>query len=321
MEPFSEYPDQAAFKGLSARKLQQMANDNTLRRLAAAVNGQAAAATFACGGSIQFSSCLRTYDSIDDDGIVPCFQLQWDTKDGAGGKVRFPLTSDDQVRLQGLVEACRPASFGLGGKEVLDQSYRKAGKLDRSEFLTDFHPHDCGIIDSIRQILLPSMTKGGGTLFPSDSFLFKTPIWVVGHILGAGKGFFPTYSLVTGLPTPLRVTRWPSLPLAVLLDIVSKLSLSLKTALTVKSLSEGIGIGTRGVRAELYKLNVSWPELLIFYNEHLLSSQVYSGPSGMFNAHVDTPRGAKNFGSLVVCLPCSHEGKLSWRFVTESGLC
>ena len=162
MEPFSEYPNQAAFKGLGARKLQQMANDNTLRRLAAAVNGQAAAATFACGGSIQLSSCLRTYDSIDD-GIVPCLQLRWDTKNGAGGKVRFPLTSDDQVRIRELVKACQPASFGLGGKEVLDQSYRKAGKLDRSEFLTDFHPHDCGIIDSIRQILLPSMTKGGGT--------------------------------------------------------------------------------------------------------------------------------------------------------------
>lgn len=71
LETFSEYPDQAAFKGLGARKLQQMANDNRLRRLAAAVEGQAAAATFACGGSILISSCLRT-DVNDDDGTVPC---------------------------------------------------------------------------------------------------------------------------------------------------------------------------------------------------------------------------------------------------------
>ncbi|KAF7902857.1 hypothetical protein EAF00_002759 [Botryotinia globosa] len=46
----------------------------------------------------------------------------------------------------------------------------------------------------------------------------------------------------------------------------------------------------RGVLAELYKLNI------------------YSGPSGKFKAHVDTPRGTRQFGSLVVCLPYSHQG-------------
>ncbi len=28
----------------------------------------------------------------------------------------------------------------------------------------------------------------------------------------------------------------------------------------------------------------------------------------MFHPHVDTPRGEKQFGSLVVCLPCAHSG-------------
>lgn len=46
----------------------------------------------------------------------------------------------------------------------------------------------------------------------------------------------------------------------------------------------------RGVHAELYKLNI------------------YSGPSGMFHSHVDTPRDSTQFGSLVVCLPIAHEG-------------
>ncbi|EMC97740.1 hypothetical protein BAUCODRAFT_122166 [Baudoinia panamericana UAMH 10762] len=46
----------------------------------------------------------------------------------------------------------------------------------------------------------------------------------------------------------------------------------------------------RGLRAELYKLNV------------------YSGPSGMFKSHVDTPRGEKQVGSLVVCLPVAFQG-------------
>ena len=44
------------------------------------------------------------------------------------------------------------------------------------------------------------------------------------------------------------------------------------------------------IRAELYKMNV------------------YSGPTGCFKAHVDTPRGGNMFGSLVVCLPSQFTG-------------
>lgn len=36
--------------------------------------------------------------------------------------------------------------------------------------------------------------------------------------------------------------------------------------------------------------------------------QIYSGPSGKFKAHVDTPRSSLQIGSLVVCLPTKHEG-------------
>jgi hypothetical protein len=80
----------------------------------------------------------------------------------AGAKICFPSNAyDDGLGIEMLVQACQPATFGLNGKDVIDDSYRKAGKLDRSEFLTDFHPHDCGIIDSFRQILLPGMIPGG----------------------------------------------------------------------------------------------------------------------------------------------------------------
>ncbi|KAK4697466.1 hypothetical protein P7C71_g614, partial [Lecanoromycetidae sp. Uapishka_2] len=190
--------------------MQRVANDTLSRRLAAAVDGQAAAATFACGGSVPISSCVATSTDMEANTDTQHIQIRC-----ADGKICFPMTTlEDSLELQQLVRACQPASFGLGGKDVIDETYRKAGKLDRCEFLTDFHPHDCGIIDSIRQILLPSMIEGG----------------------------------------------------------------------------EGVGIGTKGVRAELYKLNI------------------YSAPSGKFDAHIDTPRGADNFGSLVVCLPCSHSG-------------
>ncbi|KAF6803869.1 oxidoreductase [Colletotrichum sojae] len=46
----------------------------------------------------------------------------------------------------------------------------------------------------------------------------------------------------------------------------------------------------RSIRAELYNINV------------------YSGPSGMFKAHVDTPRSKYQIGSLVVCFPLEHTG-------------
>ncbi|EPE32057.1 hypothetical protein GLAREA_12139 [Glarea lozoyensis ATCC 20868] len=97
-----------------------------------------------------------------------------------------------------LLKACTPATFGLGGEDVLDEQYRKAGKLDREQFST----------------LLPEA-----------------------------------------------------------LDEV------------MKSRNDH-----RGVLAELYKLNI------------------YSGPGGKFKAHVDTPRGVTQFGSLVVCLPHSFKG-------------
>ncbi|KAL4909892.1 hypothetical protein BDW74DRAFT_45306 [Aspergillus multicolor] len=48
--------------------------------------------------------------------------------------------------------------------------------------------------------------------------------------------------------------------------------------------------GFRKLHAELYKLNV------------------YSGPSGLFRKHVDTPRSETQVGSLVVCLPSKFVG-------------
>ena len=49
-------------------------------------------------------------------------------------------------------------------------------------------------------------------------------------------------------------------------------------------------MGCSRLRAELYKLNI------------------YSGPSGKFKSHVDTPRSEDQIGSLVICLPAKHEG-------------
>ncbi|KAL8788905.1 MAG: hypothetical protein Q9213_001428 [Squamulea squamosa] len=192
------------------RKFPESGNTNTelLRKLSAAVNGHAVTATFACGGLAELTGTSK-------DGGPPGVIIRWDAGDNRDyHKVRFPCSHHDGGALEALVQHCQPATFGLGNRDVLDEGYRKAGKLDETAFSTNFHPHDYGIVDAVRQILMPSAVGGAR-----------------------------------------RDDREPC-----------------------------------GIRAELYKLNI------------------YSAPSGKFLTHVDTPRGLTQFGSLVVCLPCAHEG-------------
>jgi len=51
-----------------------------------------------------------------------------------------------------------------------------------------------------------------------------------------------------------------------------------------------------------------WPASRRVLLTSRFSPQIYSGPSGRFHPHVDTPRGEGQFGSLVVCLPSPHSG-------------
>jgi len=55
--------------------------------------------------------------------------------------------------LQKLVAACQPATFGLNKEDILDESYRKAGKLDRSDFATNIDITGSGLLDSIHGAL------------------------------------------------------------------------------------------------------------------------------------------------------------------------
>ena len=148
----------------------QKSNVGLLQDLSAAVNGQAAAATFACGGSVPIVEPAAMANSSYSEPIRTCspITLRYDAGSAsAKSRISFPLPPDSEVSqsmLDGLVDACQPATFGLEGKDILDESYRKATKLDASAFSTNFHPHDCGIIESIQQILLPSTIPGGQTI-------------------------------------------------------------------------------------------------------------------------------------------------------------
>ncbi|KAJ7583235.1 hypothetical protein C8J56DRAFT_1054994 [Mycena floridula] len=44
------------------------------------------------------------------------------------------LSNASATELEALSQACQPASFGRGNEDVLDESYRKAGRLDATQF-------------------------------------------------------------------------------------------------------------------------------------------------------------------------------------------
>lgn len=135
------------------RKLERVAEEQLLQTLSSSIEEQSSTALYACGGAIGI-----------DEGHQP-ITIRFDVgkPKGTARKVVFPTTSDTDV--QELVKTCLPASFGRAGKDVFDESYRRAGKLDNLNFSTSFHPADFGIIDSIQQLLRPGIK--GSELNPS----------------------------------------------------------------------------------------------------------------------------------------------------------
>ncbi|KAH6644873.1 hypothetical protein C7974DRAFT_440487 [Boeremia exigua] len=102
---------------------------------------------YACGGSVAVKERLN----VNEEGTPPV-TIRWDDTEQIK---KLVLPADDISTVQGLVKSTQPASFGLNGKDVIDESYRKASKLDPTTFSTNFCPYEVGIIDSISQALLP----------------------------------------------------------------------------------------------------------------------------------------------------------------------
>lgn len=57
--------------------------------------------------------------------------------------------------LDKLEKACEPATFGLNDKDVYDEAYRKAGKLDVEDFMLHFDAERAGLIEAARTLLFP----------------------------------------------------------------------------------------------------------------------------------------------------------------------
>lgn len=61
----------------------------------------------------------------------------------------FDLGSATPAQVEELSNACQPATFGRNQEDVLDETYRKAGKLDSPNFLWGFNPDSHDFADKI----------------------------------------------------------------------------------------------------------------------------------------------------------------------------
>jgi len=57
------------------------------------------------------------------------------------------------AELSTLFAACQPATFGRNAEDVLDESYRKAGKLDKSDFAINLDLVGSGLLDKVHDAL------------------------------------------------------------------------------------------------------------------------------------------------------------------------
>jgi hypothetical protein len=64
------------------------------------------------------------------------------------------LSNASDANLQDLSDACQPATFSINKENVLDKSYRKAGKMDIADFATTFIVENSGLMDVICSELL-----------------------------------------------------------------------------------------------------------------------------------------------------------------------
>ena len=124
-----------------------------LARLTSALRYAESDSSITCGGSVFLNQL--------DSPLV----LRFDKGKSSQSKVDFysavSAANNLPAQIECLVSQCQEATFGVGGRDVLDQKYRKALKMDPADFSINFHPFDCGIIDCVCDLLLPEHEAGG----------------------------------------------------------------------------------------------------------------------------------------------------------------
>lgn len=150
-------------------------NGTMLNPLREELRKEGGKAIFACSGYIpvvprpdvaqspgsQHSS--TTTSSVTSPPTTEPVTIRWDPPAADGlarhAKLVLPLEPETQDNLERLIDSTERASFGYKGKDTYDETYRKALKMDTTAFATTFDPYSLGIIDTIAQVLLPSMQE------------------------------------------------------------------------------------------------------------------------------------------------------------------
>ncbi|KAG5637333.1 hypothetical protein H0H81_004979 [Sphagnurus paluster] len=105
-------------------------------------------------------------------------------------------------KLQALADACDPATFGLDQRDVLDESYRKAGKMDSANFSMKLNIKKLRIIDYVHEQLLDGTNEGKRIRYE----LYKMNVYGKGSFFKSHKdtprGGTMFASLVVVFPTP-----------------------------------------------------------------------------------------------------------------------
>ncbi|KAJ7093441.1 hypothetical protein B0H15DRAFT_1020826 [Mycena belliarum] len=86
-----------------------------------------------------------------------------------------------EEHLDGLAAACKPAPFGVDQEDILDETYRKAGQLDLTEFATRIDVVASGLLDAI----IPDILEGQNSA--SDKVL-RAEMYTL-NVYGSGSFF------------------------------------------------------------------------------------------------------------------------------------
>ena len=65
----------------------------------------------------------------------------------------FPLPGATPAQAESLAQSCQKATFGVNQQDVLDESYRKAGKMDVENFALNFNPVSSGLLKHVKERL------------------------------------------------------------------------------------------------------------------------------------------------------------------------
>ncbi|KAF8636166.1 hypothetical protein AX17_003738 [Amanita inopinata Kibby_2008] len=113
--------------------------------------------------------------------VSPADLLIYYGKDDNARQIDLLNASTDS--LNRLADACDPATFGVGHKDVYDESYRKAGKLGSEAFRPTFDPINLGLINVLRQRLL----RGLQAQKPIRAELYNMNVYGEGSFFKAHK--------------------------------------------------------------------------------------------------------------------------------------